>query len=65
LAVIESYLPKMMSEDEIRTIASEVIAAVGASGPADMGKVMGGLMPRVKGKADGGLVNAVVKSLLG
>jgi uncharacterized protein YqeY len=65
LAVIESYLPNMMSEDEIRAIATEVIAAVGAKGPADMGKVMGGLMPRVKGKADGGLVNAVVKALLG
>lgn len=65
LAVIESYLPKMMSEEEIRSIAAEVIAAVGAKGPADMGKVMGGLMPRVKGKADGGLVNTVVKALLG
>lgn len=65
LTVIESYLPKMMSEDEIRAIATEVIAAVGAKSAADMGKVMGGLMPRVKGKADGGLVNAVVKALLG
>jgi uncharacterized protein YqeY len=65
LAVIESYLPNMMSEDEIRAIAIEVIAAVGAKSAADMGKVMGGLMPRVKGKADGGLVNAVVKALLG
>lgn len=65
LAVIESYLPKMMSEDEIRTIAKAVIDSVGAKSAADMGKVMGGLMPKVKGKADGALVNAVVKSLLG
>lgn len=65
LAVIESYLPKMMSEDEIRAIAKAVIESVGATSAADMGKVMGGLMPKVKGKADGGLVNSVVKSLLG
>jgi len=64
LSVIETYLPKLMSEEEITQIVDEVIQAVGAKSPADMGKVMGKLMPRVKGKADGGLVNQIVKSKL-
>lgn len=64
LKVIESYLPEMMSEDEIRGLASEVIDNTGASSPSDMGKVMGALMPRVKGKADGAVVNRVVRELL-
>ncbi|TVQ70836.1 MAG: GatB/YqeY domain-containing protein [Balneolaceae bacterium] len=64
LKVIESYLPEMMSEDEIRSLASEVIGKTGASSPSDMGKVMGALMPKVKGKADGALVNRVVRELL-
>lgn len=64
LTVIESYLPKMLSEQEVAAIVDEVIAAVGASSPADMGKVMGQLMPKVKGKADGGLVNKLVKARL-
>ena len=62
LSVIETYLPKLMSEDEITKIVNEVIESVGATGPSDMGKVMGKLMPKVKGKADGGLVNKIVKS---
>ncbi len=64
LAVIESYLPKMMSRDEIAALASAVIADVGAQGPQAMGQVMGKLMPQVKGKADGRLVNEVVRELL-
>jgi uncharacterized protein YqeY len=64
LSVIETYLPKLMSEDEITKIVNEVIESVGATGPSDMGKVMGKLMPKVKGKADGGLVNKIVKSKL-
>jgi uncharacterized protein len=64
LAVIESYLPEMMSGEEIRTLASEIIENTGAASPADMGKVMGALMPKVKGKADGALVNRVVRELL-
>ncbi len=64
LAVIEKYLPQLMSEDEIRTVAQQVIDEVGATSPRDMGKVMGKLMPQLKGKADGRLVNQVVRQLL-
>ncbi len=64
LAVIERYLPQMMNEEEIRQAAQSVIADMGASGPRDMGKVMGKLMPQLRGKADGRLVNQVVRELL-
>lgn len=64
LAVIESYLPEMMAEDEIRKIAADKIRQLGASGPQDMGKVMGTLMKELKGKADGSLISAVVKQEL-
>lgn len=64
LEIIDSYLPKMMTESEIRTIVTQVADQVGASSPADMGKLMGALMPKVKGKADGALVNKVVKEHL-
>jgi len=64
LAVIETYLPQQMSEEEIRTVAQRVIDEVGATGPRDMGKVMGKLMPQLRGKADGRLVNQVVRNLL-
>lgn len=64
MAVLEKYLPAQLSESEIRTIVAEVIAATGASGKSDLGKVMGALMPRTKGKADGGLVNKIVQELL-
>ena len=65
LAIIETYLPKLLSEEEIRDLAGEVIRKTGASSVSDMGKVMGLLMPQVKGKADGSLVNRVVRELLG
>ncbi len=64
LGVIESYLPEMMSDDEIRDLASEAIEKTGASSSSDMGKVMGVLMPKVKGKADGAVVNRFVRELL-
>ncbi len=64
LGVIESYLPKMMTEDEIRALASKVIGNLEPSSPSDIGKVMGAMMPKVKGKADGALVNRVVRELL-
>ncbi len=64
LHVIESYLPEMLSEDKIRLMAREVIEDTNASSMSDMGKVMGSLMPKVKGKADGALVNRVVRELL-
>ncbi|HFC11913.1 MAG TPA: GatB/YqeY domain-containing protein [Anaerolineae bacterium] len=64
LAVIERYLPKMMSSSEVKAVAQQVIEAVGASSPKDMGKVMGRLMGQLKGKADGKVVNQVVRELL-
>lgn len=64
MAVLEKYLPAQLSEEEIRTIVAEVIASTGATGKSDLGKVMGALMPRTKGKADGGLVNKIVQELL-
>lgn len=64
LAIIERYLPQMMSREEIATLVTAAIAEVGATSPRDMGKVMGKLMPQVKGKADGRLVNEVVRSQL-
>ena len=62
--VIASYLPAQLSEAEIKNLIAETIAAVGASGPADMGKVMGGLKTKVAGKADGALVSSLVKEAL-
>ena len=64
LALIESFLPQMMSRDEIETLAKEAIATTGASTQKDMGKVMGKLMGQTKGKADSSLVSQVVKELL-
>lgn len=64
LAIIETYLPQMMTEDEIRLVAEEVIADAGATGMKDMGRVMGQLMPRLQGKADGRVVSNVVRQLL-
>ena len=64
LAIIETYLPQMMSRAEIEALATAVIAQVGATDSKNMGAVMGKLMPQVKGKADGRLVNEVVRQLL-
>jgi uncharacterized protein YqeY len=64
LEILQTYLPAQMSEDEIKKIVQETIAAVGAKSPADLGKVMGALMPKTKGKADGGLVSKIVKESL-
>lgn len=65
LELLESYLPKQMDEEEVRKLVDETIAQTNATGAADMGKVMGALMPKVKGKADGGLVSRLVKERLG
>ncbi len=64
LAVIEKYLPQMMSKEEVMAIAQEVVAGVDTSNPKVMGQIMGKLMPKVKGKADGNLVRQVVQELL-
>ena len=64
LAIIESYLPQMMSREEIMPIAKAKMAEMGVSNKADAGKFTGALMKELKGKADGGDVKAVVDSLL-
>ena len=64
LAYLEPYLPSQMGEEEVRKIVKEVIANVGASSPADMGKCMGPLVERLSGKADGSLISKLVKEEL-
>jgi uncharacterized protein len=63
-AVIEQYLPKQLSEEELRPIIADIISKVGASGPQDMGKVMGAASKELAGKADGKTISGVVKALL-
>lgn len=64
-AILTDYLPAQMSEDEVRELARQIVAEVGAQGPKDMGKVMGPLVARTKGRADGKMVQQIVKELLG
>jgi uncharacterized protein len=64
IAVIETYLPKQMSEDEIKAGVAQIIAQVGAKSPADMGKVMGVATKQFAGLADGKVVSGIVKQLL-
>ena len=64
IAVIEKFLPKQMSADEVKAELTKIIAAVGASSPADMGKVMGAATKQLAGKADGKTISALVKELL-
>ena len=63
-AVISSYLPEQLSEDEIKKLIQAAIAETGASGPAGMGLVMKVLQPKIAGKADGGVVSGLVKAAL-
>ncbi len=65
MAVLQQYLPAQLSRQDVEAAARAVIARVGASGPREKGKVMAPLMQELRGKADGGLVNAVVTDLLG
>ena len=64
LGIIEAYLPQLMSREEIEVLVKQAVADTGATSAKDMGKVMGKLMPLVKGKADGRLVNEVVREQL-
>lgn len=64
LAIIEEFLPKMMSEDEVRAAVRDQIKKMGASDMSDMGKVMGVMMGKLKGKAEGSVVSRVVKEEL-
>ncbi len=65
LEIIEEYLPRQMSAEELRPIVEEVIAECGASSPRDMGQVMKRVMARVQGSADGKVVNQIVREKLG
>lgn len=64
LEVILDYLPQQLTEEEIKAIVEQTIAEVGVSSKAEMGKLMGALMPKVKGLADGKLVNTIVQQSL-
>ncbi|WP_316571976.1 GatB/YqeY domain-containing protein [Neobacillus sp. YIM B06451] len=64
LSIVELYMPQQLSEEELEGIVKETIAETGASSKADMGKVMAAIMPKVKGKADGSLVNKLVQQHL-
>ena len=64
LAILKEFLPEQMNEEEVATLVKEAITETGASSAADMGKVMGALMPKVKGKADGNLVSRLVRENL-
>ena len=64
IAILMPYLPEQLSADEVRRIVEAAVSEVGATTAKDMGQVMGVLMPRVKGRADGKLVNEIVRSLL-
>lgn len=62
--ILEEYLPEQLSEEELVDLVEEVIADVGAEDMSDMGKVMGAIMPQVKGRADGSKVNELVRERL-
>ena len=65
LGILEKYLPAQLSEEELTVIVEEAIQKVSAKVPSDMGKVMGVVMPQVKGKADTSLLSSIVKKKLG
>lgn len=64
MAVLSAYMPEQLSEEKIRELAKDAVAKSGAMGEKEIGKVMAVLMPQVKGKSDGALVNKIVRELL-
>lgn len=64
IAIISKFLPQQMSAEEVKTELEKIIAAVGATSPADMGKVMGAATKQLAGKADGKMISTLVKELL-
>jgi uncharacterized protein YqeY len=64
IAIIEKFLPKQLSAEEIKSEVQQIIAETGASSPADMGKVMGVASKKLAGKADGKTISSLVKELL-
>lgn len=65
ITILEAYLPKGLSREELTALVQETITETGASTPQEMGKVMGALMPKIRGRADGKEANQVVRALLG
>lgn len=64
IGVLEKYLPEQMGEEEITKIVEEAVRETGATSPQDMGKVMAVVMPKVAGRADGGLISTITRELL-
>ncbi len=64
IVILQEYLPEQMGSAELEAVVDEIIASSGASGPQDMGKVMGALKPRIQGRADMGQASRLVKSKL-
>ena len=64
IKILENYMPEQMTEEEISKVIDEVFAQINPVGPSDMGKIMGTISPLVKGKADMGLVNKMIKEKL-
>lgn len=64
LAILETYMPEQLSQEEILELAKQVVAEVGATSIRDKGKVMGKLMPQIRGKGDGNVANELVTQLL-
>jgi len=65
VSILEAYLPKQLSREEVEAMVREAVAGTGAQGPKDMGKVMKALIPMIGGRADGKLVSELVKHALG
>jgi uncharacterized protein YqeY len=65
IELLMKYLPQQFTEEELEAIVRQAVEETGASSPRDMGKVMQAVMPKVKGRADGKVVNAIVKKILG
>ncbi|HHW67286.1 MAG: uncharacterized protein PWP07_2330 [Epulopiscium sp.] len=64
ISILQAYLPEQLSDEELEKIVAEVILEVGASSMKDMGKVMGAVIPKVKGRADNGRISAIAKEKL-
>ena len=64
IEILLAYLPKQLSKEELEVIVAEAIAEVGATSMKDMGKIMGAVMPKTKGRADGKMINEIVKAKL-
>jgi len=64
LKILEKYLPEQMSDEELEKIVKQIIEELNATGPNDFGRVMGKIMPKVKGKTDGSKVSKILKDLL-